>query len=58
MPTPPKGVAVAKGVDGGNLGLGAQADIEPVRKADGSIDKDATIMKAHLAHARPVTLRS
>jgi|GEM_PF-1277223 len=59
LPTPPKGVTVSKGIDGGNLGLGQGSDaVEPVRKADGTIDEAATIMKAHFATAQPVNLRS
>lgn len=60
MPAAPKGVLVEKAADVTSTGLGnaqPQQQVTPVMKADGSVDKDATMLKSFYAGAEPSSLR-
>ena len=61
MPAAPKGVLVEKAADVTSTGLGnaqpQQQQVAPVMKADGSVDKDATMLKSFYAGAEPSSLR-
>jgi len=58
MPAPPKGVLIEKAMDTSSQSLQKeqQNKVEPVRKADGSIDDAATMLKQHYITAQPIPL--
>jgi len=58
MPVAPKGVLVEKAFDTANNSLQpeSQGKVDPVRKADGSVDEAATLLKQHFASAIPMQL--
>jgi hypothetical protein len=58
LPAQPKGVLIEKAADASSIALSPDTSttVEPVRKADGSVDTEATLMKNFYANARPVSL--
>jgi len=58
MPVAPKGVLIEKALDTTSQSLQKEQQnmVEPVRKADGSIDDAATMLKQHYITAQPMQL--
>jgi hypothetical protein len=58
MPVAPKGVLIEKALDTSSQSLQQeqQNTVDPVRKADGSIDDAATMLKQHYITAQPMQL--